>query len=206
MADQNGLPDGWVIIDTPQMAVSHEQEKPNTSNGLTLAATAASIPIAARVAMESATNPNVPKIMSTVGQIAGGVKGLMHGGPLEAAGGVYVGGKAGWFTGKLMQKMAAPMARAASAAAPYAQTLSTLSGAAGVGDLAQMADPTRGDIGFLGISNAPAPVGPHPPEQFPASRAVNEAVAAIAERMGNKALADKWRAAYNPDATMRQGR
>lgn len=154
MAEQSGLPDGWVIIDAPQAAVSHDRQTPNTSNGLTLAATAASAPVAEKLALESATNPHIPKIMSGVGQVVGGVKGAVSGGPLEAAGGAYVGGKAGWFTGKLMQKIASPVARVASAAAPYAQTLSTLSGASGVGDLAQMEEPDRKDIGFLGIGTS----------------------------------------------------
>lgn len=154
MAEQNGLPDGWVIVDEPQMAASHEVQRPNTINGLALAGGAASVPVATRIAMESATNPQLPKIMSTVGQVAGGIKGLMHGGPLEAAGGAWVGGKAGWFTGRLMQKMATPLAKAAEVAAPYAQAVSTLSGAAGIGDLAQMAEPNRHDIGFLGIGQS----------------------------------------------------
>ena len=143
-------------------------------------------PLAARTAMEVATNPALPKIGSTVGQIVGGVEGLLHGGPLAAAGGTWTGSKAGWFTGKLAQKLAAPVAAMAEKAAPYAQTLSTLGAVAGVGDLAQIADPNRKDIGFLGISNKGTPDPEHP-------ALINEAIAQLADRMGRHDIAAKWR-------------
>jgi len=118
---------------------------------LPLAAAGAAAPFASRAVMEVATSPAVPRTMSTIGQIVGGVEGAMHGGPMGAAGGVWTGGKAGWFTGKLAQRLAAPVAALAEKAAPYAQTLTTLAGAQGVNDLAQIAEPGRKDIGFLGI-------------------------------------------------------
>lgn len=126
-------------------------EKPSDSTGLALAAAGNGIPAAANAAMHVATSPNAGKIGSMLGQITGGIEGAMKGGPMGAAGGVWAGGKAGWFTGKLAQRLAAPVASGLEKVAPYAQALSTLGGAQGVNDLAQMAEPNRKDIGFLGM-------------------------------------------------------
>lgn len=145
-----GVPDGWVVVESPRSVAPTSSEKPSTTTGLGMTAAAKAVPVTARLAVEAATNPNVPRMMSTVGQIAGGVEGAIKGGPLGAAGGAWTGGKAGYFTGKLAQRLGVPVASLMDRVAPYAQTLATLGGAAGVGDLAQMAEPTRKDIGFLG--------------------------------------------------------
>jgi hypothetical protein len=147
---------GWTLVEEPAMVASHDQQ-PDTSTGLKMAAAGAWVPVAERVAMEVATHPNAAKTGAAIGQVLGGVEGALKGGPLGAAGGVWTGGKAGWFTGKLAQRMAAPVANALEKVAPYAQTLSTLGGAASVGDLAQIAEPTRRDIGFLGIGPSVEP-------------------------------------------------
>ena len=120
--------------------------------------TAASVPLAGRLVTELATNPGVPKAGSIVGQLAGGVEGALKGGPLSAAGGAWAGGKAGWFTGKLAQKLSAPVASAWESMAPYAAKVAPVVAAQGVNDLAQMAEPNRRDIGFLGIgASSPVP-------------------------------------------------
>jgi hypothetical protein len=69
-----------------------------------------------------------------------------------AAKGAWLGGKTGWFTGKLAQSAAMPVAKVLDAVAPYAQSLATLGGAQSLLDLAQVAEPNRQDIGTLGIS------------------------------------------------------
>jgi len=149
--------------DLDALASEHGAVRPRTSSpnkALTLAAAGQSIPAAATAAMEFATNPGVPRAGSIVGQVVGGVQGAMRS-PLDAAGGAWAGGKAGWFTGKLSQKLAAPVARVLDAAKPYAQTLTTLAAAQGVNDLAQMAEPNRRDIGFLGLGfGTPDPKDP----------------------------------------------
>lgn len=147
----SGVPDGWSVVPDVRSAQTSAQTTPTTSSALELAAAGAAVPIAAHAAMEVATSPNAAKAGSAIGQIIGGVDGALKAGPMGAAGGAWTGGKAGWFTGKLAQKLAAPIAGVAEKIAPYAQTLSTLSGAQGIADLAQMAEPNRKDIGFLGI-------------------------------------------------------
>ncbi len=152
---------GWAVVPAAQSTVKTAPEKPSTSTALEMASAAGSVPVATRAALEVATNPNVPRVGSALGQVAGGVEGALKAGPLGAASGAWTGGRAGWFTGKLAQKLAMPVAKVAEALAPYAQTLSTLSGAQGVADLAQMAEPNRKDIGVLGVgSGSPDPNHP----------------------------------------------
>lgn len=159
-------------------AIVRAQTTPHqdTHGGLPLAATSAAIPAVANGLMELATNPGVAKAGSLVGQLVGGVEGAMHGGPMGAAGGVWTGGKAGWFTSKLMQRLASPAASVAEKVAPYAPTLMSIGGAQGALDLAQMAEPNRRDIGFLGIgpsipeSPAPDTSGNHHPTPSPADQ------------------------------------
>lgn len=142
--------------------VASDDKKPSDVGGISMALAAHVVPFVQRVFEEAATNPAIKKTMATVGQVAGGIEGAMSGGPLAAAGGVWAGGKAGWHSGALIQRLAAPVATVADKVAPYAQGLSTLSGAQGVGDLAQMADPSRQDIGTLGIGKTVNVPGMHP--------------------------------------------
>lgn len=113
-------------------------------------------------AEEVATNPAVPKVAAGIGR-AGGAIGSVVGGALAgepiagvvgAAKGAWLGGKTGWFTGKLAQQIAAPVATLLEKAEPFVKLLGPISGAQGVGDLAQMADPGRKDIGFLGLAKS----------------------------------------------------
>lgn len=129
---------------------------------LDVAGTAKMIPPAGRAAMELATNPNVPKVAAKIGRVVGGVApavtGLVEGSPIATMAGLaasgktaWAGGKTGYYTGKAAQGAAGPVAKALEVLTPYAQALSTLAGAQGVNDLAQMAEPDRQDIGFLGM-------------------------------------------------------
>lgn len=131
----------------------------------------AAVKPAATLATEIATNPGLPKATASAGRIIGaiapvvegghaaGVGGAMAGGAL-AAKGSWLGGKAGYFTGKMAQDAAMPIAKGLGT---VAQAASTLSGAQGVNDLAQMVEPGRRDIGFLGVGPSVDVPGAHPP-------------------------------------------
>lgn len=132
------------------------------SGGIITMGAAAALPAAANLAAEFATNPNVPKMAAAGGRFIGAVAPAVAGGYeygptgaiaglAAAAKGAWAGGKTGWFTGKLAQNIAAPVASIMEKAVPYASALSALFGVQGVGDLAQMAEPKRGDIGIAGI-------------------------------------------------------
>lgn len=125
------------------------------SGALPVAGIAAAVAPAATLAAEVATNPNVPRGAATLGRISGAIEGGLKGGPLAIGPGAWAGGKAGWFSGKLMQSAAAPVASVMEKALPYSQALSTVAGAQGVNDLAQMAEPNRTDIGFMGVGSSP---------------------------------------------------
>lgn len=103
--------------------------------GLSVAGASKAVPALARGAMELATNPNVPKASAAVGRVLGGVApvvgGFAEGGPVgglvglaAAAKGAWVGGKTGWFTGKLLQNLSAPAAKVLTTIAPYAELVS----------------------------------------------------------------------------------
>lgn len=124
---------------------------PSDSGAVAMSGAAHVVPVAGRIAEEAATNPGVPRGMAAVGRAVGAVEGAMKSGPLAIGPGAWAGGKAGWFTGKVLQGAAAPAARALDAVKPYVQALSTASGAQGALDLAQMAEPNRKDIGVFGV-------------------------------------------------------
>lgn len=116
----------------------------------TAAITAAAVPTAARVAAEIATNPNVPRLAASAGRAMGAIApivgGTAEGGPLggligvgAAAKGAWAGGKAGWFTGKLAQNVAAPVANGLEAIAPYASAFAAMSGVQGEADISKQA-------------------------------------------------------------------
>ncbi len=153
-----------VSLDDALVAVAPTKPdaSPSDSGALTMRATAGALPAAANLATEFATNPNVPKVGAAIGRTLGAVApvvgGAIEGGPVGALVGVtaaskgaWAGGKTGWFTAKLAQNLGMPLAKVAEAVAPLAHALSTLSGAQGALDLAQMAEPKREDIGFLGV-------------------------------------------------------
>ena len=156
------------VIQSFSQPSSPAKTKAGTSAGLMLAAGGHAVPLAANLSMRAATSPNVPKYGSILGQLVGGIEGLRHEGPMGAAAGVWAGGKAGWFSGKLAQRLGAPVAAVMDKVAPYAQTLSTLGAGQGALDLAQMAEPNRSDIGVLGVGpsldeDRPPLVVPHGP-------------------------------------------
>lgn len=141
-------------------------EAPSTSGALLFAGARAAAGPVTEAVTNFATSPAVPKIAASAGRVIGGLAPIAAGadvagvpgaivGMAGAAKGAWAGGRAGWFTGKLAQNLAALPARAMNAALPYLQTLSTVSGAQGLLDLAQMAEPNRGDIGFMGIGKSP---------------------------------------------------
>lgn len=132
------------------------------AGGLGLAGLKRLLPIAEQGVSEIATNPNLPRAAQKVGATVGGLAGLKSLNPLTMIGGMMAGGKAGRVVGGMVQGAAMPVAKAATALAPYAQTLGTLSGAQGVGDLAQMAEPQRKDIGFLGMGKTQHVAGEQP--------------------------------------------
>lgn len=101
------------------------------------AASGVSLPIVKAAIEELATNPNVPRLGAKIGRFAGAVAppltGAIEAGPLGFFGGLlassksaWAGGKTGWFTAKLAQNVAAPVAKAISAIEPYMPALAAL--------------------------------------------------------------------------------
>lgn len=129
------------------------------AGGLAIAGASGAIPIATRMAEEVATNPGARKALAAVGNIAGAASQFPN--PAGMVGGAWLGGKVGWRAASLAQKAAAPVATILEKAAPYMSALTKLGGVQSALDLAQMADPKRQDIGFLGIgSGTPDPDHP----------------------------------------------
>lgn len=119
---------------------------------MALAISRAAVPWLQRAAEEVATHPNTVSAGKRTGEVVGGLIGLGQGGPVTGAPlGMIAGEKSGELAAKTAQRLAVPVAKIGERLAPYAQAISTLSGAQGVNDIAQMAEPTRRDIGFMGI-------------------------------------------------------
>lgn len=138
-----------------------------TWKALALQTAAKAAPLTEAAMTEFATSPTAPKTLSGIANglvtTGGVVKGVMSGNasqvlaaPMEG----WAAGKGAYWLGRNLQSVATPIAKAAEAAAPFAQTMSTLSGASGVGDLAQMVEPGRQDIGFLGVGGGIDPNDP----------------------------------------------
>jgi hypothetical protein len=141
--------------------LSKNQPKPRESDSgaLAVAGTTAALPSVARSAATFAASPSVPRTMGKIANAATTLGALGHGAytgnlgqvtaaPIEG----WAAGRGGYFLGKGMQSLARPVARGLQAAEPYIKGAGpTVSGAMGVGDLAQMAEPTRQDIGTLGV-------------------------------------------------------
>jgi len=130
---------------------------------------AAAVPAIRDAVMDVATSPTLPATLGTAARAGTTIGGVVHGAVtlnpaevLAASKAGWAAGKGGYFLGKGAQAVAEPVANALDKAVPYAQTLSTLAGAQGVLDLAQIAEPQRKDIGFLGIK-AGDPVDPNHP-------------------------------------------
>lgn len=159
VGEQDGPAKGWTWAETP--APVAEAKGADGSPTLAMLAGAKAVPGAVRLAEEVATNPSIPRGAATAGRVVGAVEGALKGGPLAIGPGSWAGGKGGWFSGKAVQSASGPIANALEKIAPYAQAVSTASGAQGALDLAQMAEPNRKDIGFLGITgDAPDPNHP----------------------------------------------
>lgn len=141
--------------------------EPNTdlvTPGTSLLAAAKGVPKVAQITDEIATNPRLVSRARALGELAGTVKGWVGGGPLGAAGGAVAGGRAGETLGSVLQRTAQSASPYIRAAEPYAQTLSTLSSPQNLLELAQMAEPGRRDIGFLGMEvNRQKVPGEQPP-------------------------------------------
>lgn len=146
---------------------------PSDSTGVGMFAAAKAAPTAAYLAEQAATSPGLPRAMATAGRVVGAVTppvvGAYEGGVVgglaglaASAKGSWAGGKTGYFSGRLLQNIAAPIANALTAVEPFAQALSTLSGAQGALDVAQMADPKRTDVGVLGVGVGGAKDPAHP--------------------------------------------
>jgi hypothetical protein len=187
------VPDGFEPDPPPAVAETAPPPpapvRPGSRTSLALG-TGRAAPALASAAGELATNPNVPKVAAKIGRVVGGIApiiaGAKEGGPVGAMVGVaasskgaWAGGKTGWFTGKLAQSVAAPVAKILETTLPYARAISNAAGPQGILDLAQMADPNRTDIGFLGAGKSVDVPGAHPPLLNLAATKVREAIAAI---------------------------
>jgi hypothetical protein len=138
------------------------QAKTWADTGLAMTAVGKAVPAMADAAIEVATNPGVPKVGAAIGRVVGAVAPIVGGaaeGPMggllglsQAAKGAWLGGRTGWFSGKLAQSAMAPVANVLQSIAPYAQSLATLGGAQSLLDLARVTEPNRQDIGTLGVS------------------------------------------------------
>lgn len=131
---------------------------PSPKAALALAAAGQAIPVAAKYVTTFAQSPTAAKVggaiarhATTAAEVA---RGLVTASPTD----ILAAPKAGWFAGKggywltkAAQGVSGPVGAALEKVAPYAQTLLTLAGAQGINDLAQMAEPNRKDIGFLGL-------------------------------------------------------
>lgn len=143
--------------------VPAQTPKPDDASGLMARMGAGALPKIASATADFATSPTAPKFGASIGRVIGGVAPIVGGamkggaggaalGTAGAAHGAWAGGKTGWFTTKLLQNMATPVAKAMDKAAPFSQALGTASGALGVGDLASIAEPNRADTTILGKS------------------------------------------------------
>lgn len=158
---QTGPAAGWTWVDEPPANDSAPSTQ-ETKGGLTMAAISKLTPAAAWEAMRFGTSPTVPKTAAQVGRIVGGLAPVVGGGaaagvPGAAIGlagaskGAWAGGRTGWFSGKLAQDMARPVASLLDKAAPIAKAVGKVGGVQGALDLAQIVEPERKDIGFLGL-------------------------------------------------------
>jgi hypothetical protein len=139
-------------------------DAPSNLSSLGLMAAGVAARPAADAVANFATSPDAWKTAKDLGSLVGLATGGYEGGLPGAAAGYWLGGKTGYRLANAGQKIAAPIASAMDKLAPYAQAASTLGGAQGVLDLAQMQEPNRKDIGFLGVGPTTGPSDPqHPP-------------------------------------------
>lgn len=132
-------------------AASVPSAKTWSTPAINMAAAKASVPIVQTAVDQVATNPGVVAAGKIAGRVGGLVKSIATKNPFTMLGSMEVGSKAGGDAAAIAQAAALKASPAIAKAAPYAQVLGTLSGAQGGLDLAQMADPKRQDIGFMGM-------------------------------------------------------
>ncbi len=185
------FPDGMSSADVSAAAKklyeSHQPpEKQSSVGGVEGAIAANAIPMMTRGVEELATNPRLAGMGSKVGQALGGLAGMAKAGPIGASQGLWAGGKGGWLAAKLAQAAASPVAKGMAAIEPYARgILQTASGVQGGLDLAQMDDPTRRDIGVMGVG-ASSPT--------PTSDQVRQNESKVAPSRGGPSMAQQWQA------------
>lgn len=161
------------LLDTAFESVANQGATPPLLNRTAQVAAALKLPATAfSLAGQVATNPSFPAAVATGGRVVGGLApiaaGLWKGGLYPALAGMVASGfganrgaRSGRFVGQALQKAAVPFATLADKAATVANKANPLIAAQGALDLAQMAEPQRRDIGFLGLSAG----GPRTPEE-----------------------------------------
>lgn len=170
----------WRLVDTPAPEAPQNDSGPSQPWKATLGLVGG-VPALTRIAESVATSPTLPRTMgsmanglTTIGELGHGIySGNMNqvlGAPIAG----WAAGKGGYWLGKGLQRVASPVARVGAAIGPAAQVLG---GASGVDDLAQMPEPNRKDIGFLGI-------GPSQPSDPNHPAVVNAILSALAQKLG----------------------
>ncbi len=136
--------------------------KPSTNTGLAMVMSTHLMPLVQDAINRFATNPDVAKAFATGGRIVGGITSLPAGlsGFGDVQKGAYAGGRSGYFTGKLAQDVVRPVAnvvqKVTDAVPSRVMTVANVVGGVQSGlDLAQMAEPNRTDIGFMGMGRTP---------------------------------------------------
>ncbi len=135
---------------TYNVTVDDGSPGPSVTGGLATSAATGAVPAAARIAEEVATNPAVPKIAAAIGRGVGAVTSLPSGlaGFGSIAKGAWNGSRAGWFTGKLAQDVAAPVASVLEKAAPIAEGASLATFPLAVHDAAALVGAPKNSIGM----------------------------------------------------------
>lgn len=148
------------VEDTPasQSTTQTPAEPSGSSAGLTMAALGKLSPKAAWELMRFGTSPTAAKtggaIANAATTLAAAGHGVMSGNPSQVMAAPMEGwaaGKGGYWGTKALQGVARPVAAALEKAAPIAEAVAKVGGVQGALDLAQMAEPNRKDIGFLGL-------------------------------------------------------
>lgn len=143
-------------------------EQPYSSGALVMQGVKQSAPIVATGLEAFAKSPTAAKTAGTLARAGTTIGGIVHGVATGNAPEVIMSPIAGWQAGKggywlakgaqgAAGATADAISKASSVAGPV---LGTLSGVQGGLDLAQMADPNRTDIGFLGMGKTQAPTEP----------------------------------------------
>ncbi len=156
------------IFRTAGVDIALKDEAQGSGGGLPMFAAAKAVKPVADALYELGSNPDAGKALGNLVKNATTLGGVVHGAatlnPAEVIAAPKVGwaaGRGGYWLGKNAQSVIQPVATALDASAkPIASALTKASGAQGLLDLAQMAEPTRKDIGTLGVTLG----DPHDPE------------------------------------------